>query len=560
YVTDWFGQLGKVFVFSFIFGSILLFYDMVSPLRSKKTKQTVKKEIKAVPGRVESDNSIQAQIANPLLSTIGEGTKIKYEGRSAKIGLHSNTIILTLVFAIFILGYTFSRYSAGSIFNGTSSVSLLIFYGSIMGFGLFIMCVYLWSYYKDKEVFDKITSLDMKYTFVFVWFLVMIFAATSAIRLLFEFSVIISILSAFLIISLIDYSFKLKNKILKYGALVVIAILLINPFAFAQGFLITYYNRAFYSADNFSPRYNFQWQHAGQWVRENTPEDAVFAHWWDYGYWVQSGFDRTTITDGGNFHGWWNYLMGRLVLTGQTDEEGLGYLYAHNASYLLMVSDEIGKYPAYSSIGSDSTYDRYSSIPFFTYDPRRSTDRDGGLEVFYFGGAGVDQAFTYNGLDFDGNDGIGAFVVPFKDDNGALSIGRPIGIFVHDGEQVNVPVNCVYFEGRLIDFGSDGYDGCLRIIPSIEGNEVNALSNLLLLSPKVKDSLFARLYLMNQGSRYYELVYGDERSIPLAIFAGRIVGPHKIWKINYPRNFEISEEDFEYYTRFDYPDPRLQLP
>ena len=136
-----------------------------------------------------------------------------------------------------------------------------------------------------------------------------------------------------------------------------------------------FYQSSISTANSFVPNsYTQQWQKAMAWVRDNTPTTAVFAHWWDYGYWVQSGFQRATVTDGGNFHGWWNYLMGRLILTGQTEEEGIGYLYAHNVSYLLMVSDEIGKYPAYSSIGSDLNYDRFSSIPSFTFDATNSKE------------------------------------------------------------------------------------------------------------------------------------------------------------------------------------------
>ena len=37
------------------------------------------------------------------------------------------------------------------------------------------------------------------------------------------------------------------------------------------------------------------------WVRENTSEDAVFSHWWDYGYWITTMSDRATLAD--NFTG-----------------------------------------------------------------------------------------------------------------------------------------------------------------------------------------------------------------------------------------------------------------
>ena len=34
-----------------------------------------------------------------------------------------------------------------------------------------------------------------------------------------------------------------------------------------------------------------------EWIKNNTPEDAVVASWWDYGYWIQTLGDRTTLID-----------------------------------------------------------------------------------------------------------------------------------------------------------------------------------------------------------------------------------------------------------------------
>ncbi len=34
-----------------------------------------------------------------------------------------------------------------------------------------------------------------------------------------------------------------------------------------------------------------------EWIKLNTPENAVIASWWDYGYWITTLSDRTTIVD-----------------------------------------------------------------------------------------------------------------------------------------------------------------------------------------------------------------------------------------------------------------------
>jgi dolichyl-diphosphooligosaccharide--protein glycosyltransferase len=41
-----------------------------------------------------------------------------------------------------------------------------------------------------------------------------------------------------------------------------------------------------------------------QWLRENTPEDAVIAAWWDYGYWISTLAERKTLSDNATLLDW----------------------------------------------------------------------------------------------------------------------------------------------------------------------------------------------------------------------------------------------------------------
>ena len=45
-------------------------------------------------------------------------------------------------------------------------------------------------------------------------------------------------------------------------------------------------------------------QHAMQWVKENTPKDAVIAAWWDYGYWISTLSERKTLADNATLIDW----------------------------------------------------------------------------------------------------------------------------------------------------------------------------------------------------------------------------------------------------------------
>jgi len=39
------------------------------------------------------------------------------------------------------------------------------------------------------------------------------------------------------------------------------------------------------------------WIHSLEWIKNNTPEDAVIASWWDYGYWIQTKAERASLAD-----------------------------------------------------------------------------------------------------------------------------------------------------------------------------------------------------------------------------------------------------------------------
>ena len=46
------------------------------------------------------------------------------------------------------------------------------------------------------------------------------------------------------------------------------------------------------------------WKDATLWIKQNTSEDAVIASWWDYGYWITTLSDRTTIADNATLINW----------------------------------------------------------------------------------------------------------------------------------------------------------------------------------------------------------------------------------------------------------------
>ena len=492
YFTNWKQSFGWFFYLFFI-GSIALFYQLVKPLK-----------------------------------------KFKW--------------YLLIIYTAFLSAFIFSRYSVQSkIFNGTTPIANFFYLGSLIIFLGIIGLLYLYSFYKNKEIFGEIKTFDKKYIFVFVWFLLMIIAARGAMRLFIVLTPIAAILASYLLISAVDFSLKLKNKIYKIISLTIILLLVFCPIASFSGILVKFARESSNSARYSGPSYNQQWQQAMKWTRENTAEDAVFAHWWDYGYWVQTGGKRATVLDGGNFIDHWNYLMGRHVLTAQNETEALEFLKVHNATHLLIISDEIGKYGAYSSIGSDEDFDRYSWINTFTLDSARVQETRNGTMYLYRGGYALDEDFVYGNKLFPRmSAGIVAFFVPIQEIENNMIIKQPIAILSYQGQQTEVPLECVYLD-REYNFEKPGLKGCLKLIPTIDQDNrfnkgVNFLAGALYISERAKRTLWVQLFLLDKKFEYFKEVYNDESSIPLAIYQGRLIGPLKIWEVSYPKNIALRPE------------------
>lgn len=456
-----------------------------------------------------------------------------------------------LAFIAFLLGLLFTRYSSSGVFNGESGLSRLLFVVSISGFIIFMGWYYIRLFYKEKEEYHRISNIERGLVFVVVWFLVTALAGRTAIRLLFVFSPAAAVALSYLFVRSAEIiSSKIKSIALKTIVFVIIGLI---AFSFLSNFTRGTVAQATYTG----PIFNTQWQNAASWVKANTPEGSVFVHWWDYGYLVQTGFGRPTVTDGGNAAGSWNFFVGRYVLTAQNEKEALEFMKSHDVSYFLAVSDEIGKYPAFSSIGSNETYDRYSYIPVFSMDTSQTQETRNQTIYVYRGGFGLDEDFIYQGKLYPaGQAGIGAVLLPVSQQGNNTVIEQPSVIMGYNNAQVQIPLECVFVDDREVVFNNPGFKGCFRVLPvfSGAGQLENPIGAGLYVSERVRRTLFAQLYLFGKDSKNFEVAYSDEGAgAPLAIFSGRLIGPLKIWKVNYPADIKKNPV----YVSTAYPNPNV---
>ena len=109
---------------------------------------------------------------------------------------------------------------------------------------------------------------------------------------------------------------------------------------------------------------NDDWLDAMSWLQNNTPENAIIASWWDYGYWITTLSDRTTIIDNATLIDWQIKKMAHSLIT--TPENSWHILNSHH-------SEDISEY-----LGDETIKNWGGPTDFMTYETwLSSADKQG---------------------------------------------------------------------------------------------------------------------------------------------------------------------------------------
>lgn len=474
--------------------------------------------------------------------------------------------LIVISWMIFVFTTALTRYKPESIFNGSSFISITFYLAGVV----FLIGTFYYINKKEKSDFKELfENIHIGTVFVIAFFIIGLISARAFIRLVIILVPIASMLIGFIFVAsarrLIN-SAKARNM-LDAKNLVYIVLIIIILFAGYSNYL----NSKALSQNYVPSAYTQQWQKSMAWVRENTPINSVFAHWWDYGYWVQSIGERATMLDGGNYIGYWNYLMGRNGLTESDQTKTLEFFYAHNITHFLIDSTDIGKYSAYSTIGSDPTYDRRSWIPTILKDPGQTSERKNTTILIYPAGASLDKDIKYN------LNGTEIFLPEGKSYLAAVAVAVGIegnikelyGIYFMNNRTYQIPLR-YYFEkdSGIIDLKT-GIEAGVFIYPRISANsqggiEVDRFGAMLYLSPKVVNTNLARLYLFGEQNSNFDLAnsqpdafveFLNSQGANLGDFAfyNEFRGPIKIWDVKYPSGMKVKEE----YLQTEYPSELL---
>jgi len=139
-----------------------------------------------------------------------------------------------------------------------------------------------------------------------------IYFSSAFVRLEVFGSISVIILSSIGISILISKILKVGHKptsvVTKISFLAIIVALLMVPMVYPEKLNwannnVGLPNTILNSGSHFNISTN-DWPDAMQWLRENTPEDAVIASWWDYGYWISTLAERKTLADNSTLLDW----------------------------------------------------------------------------------------------------------------------------------------------------------------------------------------------------------------------------------------------------------------
>ena len=221
--------------------------------------------------------------------------------------------------------------------HATTSIKESFFFHSIMmifaGLGVWFM---ISKKISQTEIFVK---NDMK-IFVLIIGITGVYVSSAFIRLEVFASISLIILSSIGLSILTKQIFKIKysgkkNYFLKIPYVAIILILFMIPLIYPDGNWITVHDSApiiFTGGSSYPP--SNDWVETLEWIKLNTPENAVIASWWDYGYWIQTMSDRASLADNSTVHTNIIEKIAQMFLS--TPDESWDMLTEMDADYLVI--------------------------------------------------------------------------------------------------------------------------------------------------------------------------------------------------------------------------------
>jgi asparagine N-glycosylation enzyme membrane subunit Stt3 len=301
------------------------------------------------------------------------------------------------------------------------------------------------------------------------------------------------------------------------------------------------------------------------WINQNTPQNSSLISWWDYGYWEEALANRTTVADGSNAYGYQSMIAKYFFMSTSPYQYATYLNFIHKPTYAVISGSEIEKFSAISTIGLNYT----QFTPMAESQSVSNQNNIGGnykyLAVFGGTNAGVgplEANMVVNGVPWNASTTLLiAVLVPFNYTNSSFAQGEPYGIVYNELTQQEsnpLPIKnlCVYNAGctavsnnasaipggvillnstNTVDLHIGGYQipGGYASAP-VNTNSYGNGPGLLYLPEKSLNTLFTKLYLLNETIPGFTLVFSD--GLPadsLLSIDNQVLTNINVYKINY---------------------------
>tara|TARA_B100000029_G_scaffold386264_1_gene382068 strand:+ start:818 stop:3064 length:2247 start_codon:yes stop_codon:yes gene_type:complete len=185
--------------------------------------------------------------------------------------------------------------------HGVTSLNISFFFFSIF---IIFALIGIWYIFSKKS---NSIQMDMK-AFALIVSIFAIYLSSAFTRLELFAAIGLLILGGIGISLFLKEVYKLKNSLTKYIFSISILCLFLIP-------VVLPIDSGWTSWSDYSPTIinggasdktlvSYDWIESMKWLKQNTPENSVIAAWWDYGYWITTLSDRTTLVDNATLIDW----------------------------------------------------------------------------------------------------------------------------------------------------------------------------------------------------------------------------------------------------------------
>jgi len=221
--------------------------------------------------------------------------------------------------------------------HATTSIQLSFFFHSIL---LLFSALGAWFLLSKKISSSIIFERNDMRVFVLIMGITGVYVSSAFIRLEVFASISLIFLTSIGLSILIKEIFKInlskkKNYSIKISSILIIFILFTIPLVYPSSNWISSIDfppTILNGGTTYAP--SNDWPETLEWIKLNTPVDSVIASWWDYGYWISTVADRTTVIDNATLSTWYIEKMAQIFMS--TPDESWNLLTDWGVDYVVV--------------------------------------------------------------------------------------------------------------------------------------------------------------------------------------------------------------------------------